>query len=80
MRKSVGTLERWDRKPGRRLKIIEKAGKVYTSGQRFSNKFVDNPLDVVRYDGELYSLRNRRHTAFSVAQATERDELMRIPC
>ena len=41
---------------------------------------LDDPLDVVRYDGELYSLRNRRHTAFSVAQATERDELMRIPC
>ena len=31
---------------------------------------LDDPLDVVRYDGELYSLRNRRHTAFSVAQAT----------
>ena len=46
------------------------AGKVYTSGQEFSKKFVDSPLDVVRYDGELYSLCNRRHTAFSVAQAT----------
>ena len=41
---------------------------------------MDDALDVVGHEGKLYSLRNRRQTAFSMLQAARRDELIRIPC
>jgi hypothetical protein len=42
---------------------------------------LDAPLDnIVRYEGKLYSLRNRRATVFAMVQGTRRDKLMRVPC
>ena len=41
---------------------------------------LDEPLDIVRYEGNLYCLRNRRCTAFSLVQGTRRDELVQVPC
>ena len=41
---------------------------------------LDAPLDIVRYEGKLYSLRNRRATVFSMVQGTRRDKLVNVPC
>ena len=37
------------------------------------------PLDVVRRDGDLFALRNRRQTILSMLQGAFRTELIKVP-
>ena len=37
------------------------------------------PMDVVRHEGKIYTLRNRRHTVFSMLQRACRDILVMMP-